>query len=65
MKLFIKAMRTLNLISKYIINRYTNIYVGEPSYEENYITKPLTPHICRLRDITYSAPVYVDIEYTL
>ena len=23
-----------------------------------------TPHECRLRDMTYAAPIYVDIEYT-
>jgi len=25
---------------------------------------PITPHACRLRDVTYSAPITVDIEYT-
>ena len=25
---------------------------------------PLTPHECRLRDLTYSAPILVDIEYS-
>lgn len=28
------------------------------------ISKPTTPHECRLRDLTYSAPISVDIEYT-
>lgn len=28
------------------------------------ITKETTPHECRLRDMTYSAPITVDIEYT-
>ena len=28
------------------------------------ITRTTTPHECRLRDITYSAPISVDIEYT-
>ena len=25
---------------------------------------PVLPHTCRLRDITYSAPIFVNIEYT-
>lgn len=42
-----------------------DVYVGEPSSEESiqYSVKVL-PHECRLRDLTYSAPIYVDIEYT-
>ena len=24
----------------------------------------VTPHQCRLRDLTYAAPLYVDVEYT-
>lgn len=45
--------------------RYTNIYVGSPDVNEGFnISKPTTPHECRLRDMTYSAPITVDIEYT-
>lgn len=33
--------------------------------EDGYnITKETTPHECRLRDMAYSAPITVDIEYT-
>jgi DNA-directed RNA polymerase III subunit RPC2 len=28
------------------------------------MTKSTTPHDCRLRDMTYAAPITVDIEYT-
>lgn len=37
-----------------------------PSSEEgfNIINDKITPHECRLRDMTYSSPIYVDIEYT-
>lgn len=28
------------------------------------MTRATTPHECRLRDITYAAPITVDIEYT-
>lgn len=44
--------------------RYTDIFVGTPKVEEEYIQADITPQQCRLRDMTYSAPVSVDIEYT-
>ncbi|GFG30397.1 hypothetical protein Cfor_05850 [Coptotermes formosanus] len=45
--------------------KYLNVSVGTPDVEEAYnISKPTTPHECRLRDLTYSAPITVDIEYT-
>ena len=44
--------------------QYTNIYVGKPSlHEDHFDTKTVTPFQCRLRDTTYSAPLYVDIRY--
>ncbi len=44
--------------------QYTDVRVGKPDVEESFgITKETTPHECRLRDMTYSAPVVVDIEY--
>lgn len=43
--------------------KYTDIYVSLPSTEENMFSYDITPHECRLRDLTYSAFVYVDIEY--
>jgi hypothetical protein len=45
--------------------RYTDCWVGEPSVEEDsYATTQATPFQCRLRDCTYSAPIYVNIRYT-
>eukprot|EP01119_Soliformovum_irregulare_P022393 TRINITY_DN7650_c0_g1_i1.p1 TRINITY_DN7650_c0_g1~~TRINITY_DN7650_c0_g1_i1.p1 ORF type:complete len:1136 (+),score=372.05 TRINITY_DN7650_c0_g1_i1:115-3522(+) len=44
--------------------RYKNIWVGKPSIEENTVAVSVTPHQCRLRDLTYSAPIFVDIEFT-
>lgn len=45
--------------------KYLNAYVGTPDVEEGFnVTKQTTPHECRLRDMTYSAPITVDIEYT-
>lgn len=45
--------------------KYNNVVVGKPDVEDGFnITKETTPHECRLRDMTYSAPITVDIEYT-
>lgn len=45
--------------------KYLNAYVGKPDIEESFNnSRPTTPHECRLRDLTYSAPITVDIEYT-
>lgn len=44
--------------------KYTNIKVGFPDRTDaDAIDKSVTPHECRLRDTTYSAPILVDIEY--
>ncbi len=45
--------------------KYLDIRVGYKSNGDR--EKPevvLPPHECRLRDLTYSAPIYVDVEYT-
>lgn len=45
--------------------RYTDCWVGEPSIEEDsYVTTQASPFQCRLRDCTYSAPIYVNVRYT-
>ncbi|KAJ4436785.1 DNA-directed RNA polymerase III subunit RPC2 [Periplaneta americana] len=45
--------------------KYLNVNVGMPDVEEAFnVSKSTTPHECRLRDLTYSAPITVDIEYT-
>jgi DNA-directed RNA polymerase III subunit RPC2 len=45
--------------------RYKKIWVGDPEVEEDsYMSTGVTPHECRLRDRTYSAPIYVNIYYT-
>ena len=45
--------------------KYNNVHVGMPEVEEGFnITQSVTPHECRLRDMTYSAQITVDIEYT-
>lgn len=44
--------------------KYTNIYVGSPRIEENMVGYEVTPQECRLRELTYAAPIMVDVEYT-
>lgn len=38
--------------------------MGPPQFQEDYVTTMMTPQQCRLRDMTYSAPITVDLEYT-
>ncbi|ORY26355.1 hypothetical protein BCR39DRAFT_541480 [Naematelia encephala] len=48
--------------------RYLDIRVGfpqRPGLDYNQQITPLTPMTCRLTDSTYSAPIMVDIEYTV
>jgi DNA-directed RNA polymerase III subunit RPC2 len=45
--------------------RYEQCWVGTPSIDdESFSTTSTTPFQCRLRDCTYSAPIYVNIRYT-
>ncbi len=45
--------------------KYTNIYVGRPEHEEYFTDdKNITPFQCRTRSLTYSAKIFVDVEYT-
>ncbi|CAK9177222.1 unnamed protein product [Ilex paraguariensis] len=43
--------------------RYKDVWIGEPAMMVDVVTEKLTPHRCRLSDITYAAPIYVNIEY--
>jgi len=44
--------------------RYTGIRVGAPERpDQEAMNRSYTPHECRLRDLTYSANIYVDVEY--
>ncbi|CCE82943.1 Piso0_002709 [Millerozyma farinosa CBS 7064] len=45
--------------------KYLDIRVGHKSSSPPGTKEVnLAPHECRLRDLTYSAPIYVDVEYT-
>ncbi|GAD97975.1 DNA-directed RNA polymerase III subunit RET1 [Paecilomyces variotii No. 5] len=49
--------------------KFTDIYVGRPCRADEPQTEPagfestVTPNECRLRDMTYAAPILVDFEY--
>ncbi|KAL6944997.1 DNA-directed RNA polymerase III core subunit ret1 [Hanseniaspora vineae] len=43
--------------------KYVDIRIGHRSNSSSQ-DKIIPPHQCRLRDMTYSAPIYVDVEYT-
>ncbi|EKX73192.1 DNA-directed RNA polymerase III subunit, putative [Theileria equi strain WA] len=42
---------------------FVDIRIGKPCIEENMVAVMLTPQMCRIRDLTYSAPIYVDVDY--
>jgi DNA-directed RNA polymerase III subunit RPC2 len=44
--------------------KFTDIRVGMPTVEEDCVVVKNTPQECRVRDMTYSAPIHVDVEYT-
>lgn len=44
--------------------KYLDIKIGTPEIRDGQNKHSLTPQECRLRDLTYSSPIYVDIEYT-
>ncbi|KAF8235853.1 beta and beta-prime subunits of DNA dependent RNA-polymerase [Tricholoma matsutake] len=45
--------------------KYTDINVGSPDRNDmTSIDKKVTPNECRLRDITYAAPIIVTMQYT-
>lgn len=50
-------------VDKSIYLRFKDIRIGEPSVVADGVEEKLNPHLCRLSDITYGAPILVDIEY--
>ena len=35
-----------------------------PLVKEDCVSHQITPQECRVRDMTYAAPIHVDVEYT-
>jgi DNA-directed RNA polymerase III subunit RPC2 len=49
------------------MHRYEKIYLGTPArldYDDRKPDREITPNECRLRDMTYAAPILVDFVYT-
>jgi len=44
--------------------KYRDIKIDMPCIEEDFTLTRITPQDSRLRDLTYAAPILVDIEYT-
>ncbi|PWW74364.1 beta and beta-prime subunits of DNA dependent RNA-polymerase [Tuber magnatum] len=44
--------------------RYLDIRVGTPERLDIESNAEITPNECRLRDLTYAAPIFVDVEYS-
>eukprot|EP00760_Papus_ankaliazontas_P006674 PhM_4_TR13134/c0_g1_i1/m.14396/K03021/RPC2, POLR3B; DNA-directed RNA polymerase III subunit RPC2 len=60
----VKANQEVRLVSDPVFFlRYKRITVDPPTVQENLATRPITPHECRLRDLTYMGTVKVDVEY--
>ncbi|CAE7924939.1 rpc2, partial [Symbiodinium sp. KB8] len=66
MKKIVKAASNNTVRSESDVNwflQYESIRVGRPSKTEDMIVQETNPHMCRLRDLTYAAPIYVDVVY--
>ncbi|WOH04390.1 hypothetical protein DCAR_0623799 [Daucus carota subsp. sativus] len=64
MKNIVRANKEIrSTVDKNVYLRYKSVRIGEPSVVVNSVMDQLNPHRCRLSDITYAAPIYVDIEY--
>ncbi|EFC45012.1 predicted protein [Naegleria gruberi] len=56
------SMITPDTDDKFYI-KYNDIYIAKPRLDEGTDTIELTPQLCRLRDLTYSADIIVSVEY--
>ncbi|KFK41869.1 hypothetical protein AALP_AA2G181600 [Arabis alpina] len=55
--------RITSTVDPKIYLRFTTVRVGEPSILNVNMAEKINPHMCRLADMTYAAPIYVNIEY--
>lgn len=64
LKKIVKANeRVVSDVDPQFFLRYTDIRVGSPQRLDIESNAEITPNECRLRDLTYAAPIYVDVEY--
>ncbi|KAK1422858.1 hypothetical protein QVD17_18147 [Tagetes erecta] len=62
-KKIVGANSLVTTINPSVYLRYTDIWIGRPSEIVDGVTELLSPQTCRLSDKTYTAPIYVNIEY--
>lgn len=55
--------RIVSSVDPSIYLRFKDVRIGEPSITVDGISEKLNPHTCRLSDMTYAAPILVNIEY--
>ncbi|KAI5838980.1 hypothetical protein DFP73DRAFT_484657 [Morchella snyderi] len=65
LKQIVKANeRVVSDVDPQFFFRYTDIRVGTPERLDIQSNAEITPNECRLRDLTYAAPIFVDVEYS-
>ncbi|XVF24522.1 hypothetical protein REPUB_Repub13aG0135400 [Reevesia pubescens] len=55
--------RIVSDVDPSIYLRFKDVRIGEPSMTIDGISEKINPHTCRLSDMTYAAPILVNIEY--
>ncbi|CAN8267479.1 unnamed protein product, partial [Cochlearia groenlandica] len=55
--------RITSALDPSIYLKFREVRVGVPSILNVNMSEDITPHMCRLADMTYAAPIYVNIEY--
>ncbi|KAH9686458.1 DNA-directed RNA polymerase III subunit 2 [Citrus sinensis] len=55
--------RIVSGIDPSIFLRFKDVRIGQPSMTVDGVSEKLNPHMCRLSDMTYAAPILVNIEY--
>lgn len=55
--------RIVSSVDPSIYLRFKDVRIGEPSMAVDGVQEQVTPHMCRLSDMTYAAPIYVNVEY--
>ncbi|TXG71432.1 hypothetical protein EZV62_000011 [Acer yangbiense] len=56
--------RLVSAVNPSIYIWFKDVRIGQPSISRDGINEKITPQMCRLSDLTYAAPITVDIEYT-
>ena len=50
--------------STHFYMKFLDVKVGRPQVSQNQETRKIYPQECRIRDMSYSAAITVDVEYT-